>query len=170
MSTGWSLWVGQQGGEGNILKERRAPYRPGLRSPAWLKVKHRLTLPVHELGGSPDLLTKPCGRGQERAFSLPRVSTVKMSARVTLRVGLRQGRPLREPQIRASGSRPSRGAEFATTAHGPDLVLSAQQAVRYLVAERELTREETYAADLRISEIVDAPNWIVSASSRSIFG
>ena len=30
----WSLWVGQQGGEGIVLKERRAPYRPGLRSPA----------------------------------------------------------------------------------------------------------------------------------------
>ena len=103
-----------------------------------------------------------------------------MSARVTLRVGLRQGRLLREPQIRTSGSQPSRGAEFATTAHGPDLVLSARQAVRYLVdyliAERELTSEEAYvlasvAADLRISEIVDAPNWIVSAFiPESIFG
>jgi acetamidase/formamidase len=36
------------------------------------------------------------------------------------------------------------------------------------VAERGLTREEAYvvasvAADLRISEIVDAPNWMVSA-------
>ena len=100
------------------------------------------------------------------------ISAVEMSARVTLRVGLRQGRPLHEPQLRTSGSHPSRGAEFATTAHGPDLFLSAQQAVRYLVdhlvAERGLTREEAYvvasvAADLRISEIVDAPNWIVSA-------
>ena len=51
----WSLWVGQQGGEGIVLKERRAPYRPGVRSPAWLKVKHRLTLRVQVLGGSPDL-------------------------------------------------------------------------------------------------------------------
>jgi acetamidase/formamidase len=36
------------------------------------------------------------------------------------------------------------------------------------VAERGLTREEAHvvasvAADLRISEIADAPNWIVSA-------
>ena len=108
------------------------------------------------------------------------ISAVEMSARVTLRVGLRQGRPLQEPQLRTSGSHPSRGAEFATTAHGPDLFLSAQQAVRYLVdhlvAERGLTREEAYvvasvAADLRISEIVDAPNWIVSAFiPESIFG
>lgn len=38
----------------------------------------------------------------------------------------------------------------------------------HLVAERELTREDAYclcgaAVDLRISEIVDEPNWIVSA-------
>lgn len=109
------------------------------------------------------------------------ISAVEMSARVTLRVGLRQGRPLREPQFRTSGlGQPSRGAEFATTAHGPDLFASAQQAVRYLiehlVVERGLTREEAYvvasvAADLRISEIVDAPNWIVSAFlPEAIFG
>ena len=107
------------------------------------------------------------------------VSAVEMSAHVTLRVGLRQGRPLREPQLRTPGQ-PARGAEFATTAHGPDLFAAAQQAVRYLiehlVAERGLTREEAYvvasvAADLRISEIVDAPNWIVSAFlPEGIFG
>jgi acetamidase/formamidase len=100
------------------------------------------------------------------------ISAVEMSARVTLRIDLRRGRPLPEPQLRTSGPGPRRGAEFATTAHGPDLFASAQQAVRYLidhlVAERGLTREEAYvvasvAADLRISEIVDAPNWIVSA-------
>jgi ATP-dependent DNA ligase len=49
----WSLWVGQQGGKGIVLKERRAPYRPGVRWPAWLKIKHRLTLRVQGLGGSP---------------------------------------------------------------------------------------------------------------------
>jgi acetamidase/formamidase len=108
------------------------------------------------------------------------ISAVEMSARVTLRVDLRRGRPLREPQLRTAGSEAGRGPEFATTAHGPDLFAAAQQAVRYLVehlvAERGLTREEAYvvasvAADLRISEIVDAPNWIVSAFlPESIFG
>ena len=66
----------------------------------------------------------------------------------------------------------SRGPWVATTAHGPDLFASAQQAVRYMidhmVEERGLSREEAYivasvAVDLKISEIVDAPNWIVSA-------
>ena len=65
-----------------------------------------------------------------------------------------------------------RGPWIATTANGPDLYASAQQAIRYLieqiVEERGLSREQAYivcsvAADLKISEIVDAPNWIVSA-------
>ena len=61
---------------------------------------------------------------------------------------------------------------FVTTAHGPDLFKDAQKAVRYmidyLVPEHNMTREQAYclcgaAVDLKISEIVDAPNWIVSA-------
>jgi acetamidase/formamidase len=61
---------------------------------------------------------------------------------------------------------------FVTTAHGPDLFRDAQQAVRYmidyLVQEHAMTREQAFclcgaAVDLKISEIVDAPNWIVSA-------
>jgi acetamidase/formamidase len=46
----------------------------------------------------------------------------------------------------------------------------------YLVREHGLTREEAYilssvALDLKISEIVDAPNWVVSAfMPLSIFG
>ena len=61
---------------------------------------------------------------------------------------------------------------FVTTAHGPDLFKDAQQALRYMIdhlgTEYGLTREQAYslsgaAVDLKISEIVDAPNWIVSA-------
>jgi acetamidase/formamidase len=90
-------------------------------------------------------------------------------------VRLLPGRAPREPQLRTPrvvDPRLARGPWFATTAHGPDLFVAAQQAVRYLVehlvAERGLTREEAYvvtsvAADFKISEIVDAPNWIVSA-------
>jgi acetamidase/formamidase len=108
------------------------------------------------------------------------VSAVEMSAHVTVRLELRRGRPLREPRLRTAGPAPSRGRELAMTAHGPDLFACARQAVRYLiehlVEERGLSREEAYvvasvAADLRISEIVDAPNWIVSAFlPDSIFG
>ena len=103
------------------------------------------------------------------------VTAVETTARVTLRFGLLPERALKEPQFRTRGplaARTNRGPYFATTAHGPDLFAAAQQAVRYmidhLVAERGLSREEAYilssvAVDLKISEIVDAPNWIVSA-------
>jgi acetamidase/formamidase len=61
---------------------------------------------------------------------------------------------------------------YVTTAHGPDLFKNAQQAIRYMIdhlaGEYNMTREQAYclcgaAVDLKISEIVDAPNWIVSA-------
>jgi len=103
------------------------------------------------------------------------VTAVEMMAQVTLRFGLNKGRRLPEPRLRVHGALSpgaSRGPWFATTAHGPDLVAAAQQATRYmiehLVEERGLSREEAYilssvAVDLKISEIVDAPNWIVSA-------
>jgi acetamidase/formamidase len=103
------------------------------------------------------------------------VTAVEMMAEVTLRFGLLAGRRLPEPRFRttrALASPLNDGPHFVTTAHGPDLFASAQQAIRYmidhLVAERGLSREEAYvlasvAVDLKISEIVDAPNWIVSA-------
>jgi bifunctional non-homologous end joining protein LigD len=47
----WDTWVGQ-GGEGIVLKERTSLYRPGIRSPAWLKLKPKLTLDVLVTGGS----------------------------------------------------------------------------------------------------------------------
>jgi acetamidase/formamidase len=103
------------------------------------------------------------------------VTAVEMAARVTLRFGLERGRGLAEPQLRttrAPSAAAAPGPWFATTAHGPDLFAASQQAVRYmiehLVRERGLSREEAYilcsvTVDLKISEIVDAPNWIVSA-------
>jgi acetamidase/formamidase len=103
------------------------------------------------------------------------VTAVEMSARISLRFDLRRGPGLREPQFRVKGPLGrghDQGPYFATTAHGPDLYAAAQQAVRYMIEhlgrERGLSREQAYvlssvAVDLRISEIVDAPNWIVSA-------
>ena len=53
-----------------------------------------------------------------------------------------------------------------------DRFASSLQAIRYMIEHivetRGLSREEAYvlcsvAVDLKISEIVDAPNWIVSA-------
>ncbi|MBI3635811.1 MAG: acetamidase/formamidase family protein [Candidatus Rokubacteria bacterium] len=103
------------------------------------------------------------------------VTAVEMEAEVTLRFGVQAGRHLPEPQFLTRGpvgTATNTAGHYATTAHGPDLYASSQQAVRYmidhLVQERGLSREEAYilssvCVDLKISEIVDAPNWIVSA-------
>ncbi|HVC31935.1 MAG TPA: acetamidase, partial [Chloroflexota bacterium] len=59
----------------------------------------------------------------------------------------------------------------ATTGIGPDLYQDAQKAVRYMVewltGEKRLSPEDAYllcsaVGDLKISEIVDQPNWIAS--------
>ncbi len=64
------------------------------------------------------------------------------------------------------------GGYYVATAHGPDLFKDAQQAIRYIIdylcTNHSMTREQAFslcgaAVDLKISEIVDAPNWIVSA-------
>jgi integrase len=49
----WDTWGGM-GGKGIVLKERTSVYRPGLRSPAWLKLKPKVTLEVVVTGGSAD--------------------------------------------------------------------------------------------------------------------
>jgi acetamidase/formamidase len=83
--------------------------------------------------------------------------------------GLRelQFRTARRPLTRADSA-----GYFVTTAHGPDLFTNSQNAVRYmldhLMGEHGLSREQAYclsgaAVDLKISEIVDEPNYIVSA-------
>jgi ATP-dependent DNA ligase len=50
-ATLYETWVGW-GGEGIVLKEPTSIYRPGMRSPAWLKVKPTVTLEVVVTGGS----------------------------------------------------------------------------------------------------------------------
>jgi len=93
---------------------------------------------------------------------------------VTLRFRLCKGANLPELQFEAPS--PPDGIHgsriFATTAHGPDLMENTKMAVRYmidwLVRSKGLTPSQAYvlcstAVDLKISEVVDVPNFIVSA-------
>lgn len=94
---------------------------------------------------------------------------------------IRQAR-LRRPQF-ALDAAPTRHVDErgyqATTGIAPDLMTAAKDAVRdmidYLGREHRLAPDLAYAlcsvaADLRISEVVDAPNWVVSAYlPKSIF-
>jgi acetamidase/formamidase len=103
------------------------------------------------------------------------ITAIEMSSTITVRIDLLAGRTVLEPQLRVPGplcEQTNRGPYFATTAHGPDLHENARRAVRYmidhLVAERGLTAEGAYVlcsvcVDLKISQIVDAPNWSVAA-------
>ncbi len=103
------------------------------------------------------------------------ITAIECDMTATLRFDLIKGQELPEFQYRTAGPldpRTNTAPWYATTGHGPDLMEAARAAIRHLIAwlvrEHGLTREEAYilcsvAADLRISEIVDAPNWVVSA-------
>jgi acetamidase/formamidase len=93
---------------------------------------------------------------------------------VTLRFHVRKHHPPAELQFTTPSplSRADTGGWYVTTAHGGDLFENARNAIRFmvvhLVEEHGLTREQAYClsgavVDLRISEIVNEPNWIVSA-------
>jgi acetamidase/formamidase len=94
----------------------------------------------------------------------------------SLRFSVQKGRTLPAAQYRtAPGSLTGKvdgGAWYGTTGVGPDLFENAQNAVRamidHLTATYDLSREDAYllsslVVDLKISEIVDAGVYIVSA-------
>lgn len=94
---------------------------------------------------------------------------------VTVRLDLHKGVSIPELQYTTPGSSVEKANQkgyYVTTGHHPDLFVAAQNAIRHMIAHLGknygLSRPEAFAlcsvaVDLRISEIVDAPNWIVSA-------
>jgi acetamidase/formamidase len=100
---------------------------------------------------------------------------IEMESVSTLRFTLRKDLTLGYPRFETSGPLPgswNTDGYFGTTGHGPDLFKATQDAIRemldVLTTNHGLTREEAYvlcsvAVDLKISEVVDAPNWLVSA-------
>lgn len=109
-------------------------------------------------------------------------SAIETSMTSTLRIGLRKDLRLRGPVFETARPllpRTNTAGWFATTGIGPDLHEATREAVLamldYLEVTHRLRREEAYilssvALDLKISEIVGAPNWVVSAfMPQSIF-
>ncbi len=101
------------------------------------------------------------------------VTGIEAPMTVTMRFTLRKD--LRLPEVQLSRPSPMSKLDSAgyriTTAHGPDLMTNAKNALRYMIDWLERThrmsRSQAYilcsvAGDLKISEIVDAPNWVVS--------
>ena len=126
------------------------------------------TLFLPRRSGGRTLLSRRCAQHQGDGEVC--VSAIEMASTVRLRFH-RQTRSVHpEPQFRTPGNRlrHSSGSTYVTTAHGPDLMANSRQAVRYMLDHLEheygLSREDAYclasvAIDLKISEIVDAPDW-----------
>jgi acetamidase/formamidase len=101
----------------------------------------------------------------------------------SLRFTLEKGRSIPGPQYRTPGPltrRVDSAPFYGTTGVGGDLYVAAQDAVRamvdHLAANHGVSRVDAYllcslAVDLKISEIVDAGQYIVSAVlPEAIFG
>ncbi len=96
---------------------------------------------------------------------------IECGGAVTLRFDVRRGRRLAAPEYHVPAVPPP-GSRYGTTGVAPDLMEATRAAVRgmvaYLQAEHGLSFADAYilcsvAVDLSISEVVDAPNWVVSA-------
>jgi acetamidase/formamidase len=90
------------------------------------------------------------------------------SARLRFRLEKRAG--LDYPRFFTNGDEKPKQGYIGATGIGPDLMSATKDSVRnmidYLADAHDLTREEAYvlcsvAADVRIHEIVDVPNWVV---------
>jgi acetamidase/formamidase len=129
-----------------------------------------LYLPVYEPGGLFSCGDAHAAQGDGEVA----ISGIECAMRTTLRIGLRPGMGLHAPRLRKPPGSLTPLADVdgwnATFGVEPDLMEAAREAVRQtvelLVAERGLSREDAYilcslAGDLKITEVVDAPSWMV---------
>jgi acetamidase/formamidase len=94
---------------------------------------------------------------------------------VTARFDVRKDMDIQQPQFESDHPFTPTGRDepmYATTGIAPDLMDATKKAIRHMIdhlhTERDLTRGEAYilcsaAVDLKVSEVVDAPNWTVTA-------
>jgi acetamidase/formamidase len=138
-----------------------------------LNVGAKLYLPVYVRGGMFSAGDCHAAQGDGEVC----VTGIESPMQFSLRFNVVKGRslpPWRYEFITPPGSLQPRfdaGGYFVHTALGPDLMTNAKNAVRgvieWLVSQHGLSREDAYvlcslAGDLKISQIVDAPNWGVS--------
>jgi acetamidase/formamidase len=98
-------------------------------------------------------------------------TAIETTSQATIRVGLDRERTLRYPILITDPRTQRTGAAVATTGIGPDLFAAARAATEAMIVEivhrTGLSDLDAYllgsvAGDLKISEIVDVPNWVVS--------
>jgi acetamidase/formamidase len=129
-----------------------------------------LYLPVEVEGGLFSLGDVHAAQGDGEVCG----TAIETAGEVTLTFTLHKDRPLASPAYAVDGALVRTGTErgyYATTGIGPDLFEATRDSVRnmitYLQETRGLSAVEAYAlcsvaADLKISEVVDFPNWVVS--------
>jgi acetamidase/formamidase len=130
----------------------------------------RLYLPIAVEGGLFSLGDAHAAQGDGEVA----ISGIECTMATRFRLDVLPGVSIPGPQLRrAPGSltpRVDADGWYATFGVEPDLMVGAQAAVRamidHLVRERGLTREDAYilcslAGDLKITEVVDIPNWMV---------
>jgi acetamidase/formamidase len=103
------------------------------------------------------------------------VTGVEAEMFVTARLDVRSDLSIDQPRFETTGPFTPTGADepmYGTTGIADDLMEATKLATRHMIdhlhEERGLSRGEAYllcsaAVDLKISEVVDAPNWTVSA-------
>ena len=98
------------------------------------------------------------------------VTAIECPGEVKLKFDLIKGANITSPRFITRKQQDSSDEYFVTTGISPDLMEACRVATRnmidYMVKEHGLEREEAYilcsvAADLKIHEVVDAPNWVV---------
>jgi len=102
-------------------------------------------------------------------------TAIETPMRATVRLTVRKDLLVRQPQFMTGGPltpRTNTAPYYATDGIAPDLLEAARHAVRHMIEHLEraygLARVDAYmlcsvAVDLKICEIVDAPNWLVGA-------
>ena len=186
------IWDLSDGVSGRGLAGVRVPLAPfcGVMGVALAAPGTHSTIPPRRVGGNMDVRQITAGTTlylpievEQALFSVGDahgaqgdgevcITAIEMDSTTRLRFGLSHV-PIKEPEVRLPGPPTSiDGAYHGCTAHAPDLMEAARNATRHLIEwlcrEAHLSAEDSYAlcsvvAELRISQVVDAPNWTVTA-------
>jgi acetamidase/formamidase len=102
-------------------------------------------------------------------------TAIETPMHATVRLTVRKDLSIPAPQFQTAGPlarRTNTGPYYATDGIGPDLMAAARDAVRAMIDHLgrayTLSPAEAYmlcsvAVDLKLCEVVDAPNWVVGA-------
>ncbi|MDQ2904658.1 MAG: acetamidase/formamidase family protein [Chloroflexota bacterium] len=148
------------------------PYRHG----GNMDTKHltkgaRLYLPVEAPGALYSMGDGHAAQGDGEVCG----TAIETPMRATVRLTVHKDIQVPEPQFLTAGplaQRTNTAPYYATDGIGPDLMEAARNAIRhmldYLQRTYGLSRPDAYmlcsvSVDLKLCEVVDAPNWVVSA-------